>query len=279
MRLIQESNKKIIDEGENMYPLVESLENEVCYITFQRPERKNALNQNLTTGLLKSLNQTEERKAKIVVLRGSNGTFSTGGDLQELYESENPVLMIDNAVNILNEVLIKIRAIPSIVISVVEGFAVGAGLSLACACDLVVASEDTTFNMGYRRVGLIPDGGGTVFLPKILGDKIYNALYLLSRDITAQEAKELGLVNFIFKKEEFEKEVKNIVEELLSLPFEAVPYYKMLVNSWMFPEFEVQLEKEKAFVKELVGKKEIRERIGTLLGKKRNHKVTSKERD
>ena len=279
MRLIQESNKKIIDEGENMYPLVESLENEVCYITFQRPERKNALNQNLTTGLLKSLNQAEERKAKIVVLRGSNGTFSTGGDLQELYESENPVLMIDNAVNILNEVLIKIRAIPSIVISVVEGFAVGAGLSLACACDLVVASEDTTFNMGYRRVGLIPDGGGTVFLPKILGDKIYNALYLLSRDITAQEAKELGLVNFIFKKEEFEKEVKNIVEELLSLPFEAVPYYKMLVNSWMFPEFEVQLEKEKAFVKELVGKKEIREKIGTLLGKKRNHKVTSKERD
>lgn len=252
-----------------MYPLVESLENEVYYITFQRPERKNALNHNLTAGLLNSLNQAEERKAKIVVLRGSNGTFSTGGDLQELYESENPVLMIDNAVNTLNEVLKKIRAIPSIVVSVVEGFAVGAGLSLACACDLVVASEDTTFNMGYRRVGLIPDGGGTVFLPKILGDKIYNALYFLSRNITAQEAKELGLVNFVFKKEEFGKEVKKIVEELLSLPFEAVPYYKMLVNSWMFPEFEVQLEREKAFVKELVGKKEIRERIGTILGKRK----------
>lgn len=248
----------------------ESLDGPVFTIFFKRAEKKNALNSSFLEELLRSLLSSEERGAKITVLRGSKDAFSSGGDIKEFYQAPDPSLRIDHMAKLLNEVIKKIRYLPSIVIAVVEGIALGAGMSLALACDLVVASEKARFNMGYRRISLTPDGGASLFIPRICGDKRFNALYLFSRDIDAEEAERIGLVNFVFRDEEMEERLNEIISELLLLPFDVIPYFKDLVNSSIFPFLETQLQKERRFVSELAGKEIFRKRIEELLGRKKD---------
>lgn len=247
--------------------VLERREGEVWYISLNRPERKNALNLQVSQRLLEALARAEETGAKVIVLKGEGGDFSAGGDLRELYEAEDRPSLMEASVENLNKVLLKLRQMCAITIAVIEGYAVGAGLSLASACDLVVASEKALFNMGYRRIGLVPDGGGTAFLCKLLGFRNCNRLYLLSSTFDAKEAQRLGLVDFVFKDEELEIRIKELVGKILSLPFEPIRYYKDLVNRWLFPGLEGQLEAEKLYVKELVKGPTIGNRIKEVLGK------------
>jgi len=247
--------------------VLERQEGEVWYISLNRPERKNALNQEVSRRLLEALDKAERAGAKVIVLRGEGGDFCAGGDLRELYESEDRASLMEASVGYLNMVLLKLRRTPAITVAVVEGYAVGAGLSLASACDLVIATEKALFNMGYRRIGLIPDGGGTAFLCKLLGFRNSNKLYLLSPTFDAKEAQAFGLVDFVFKEEELEEKLKELVGKLLSLPCEPVKYYKDLVNRWLFQGLEGQLEAEKSYVKELVKGPTVENRIKEVLGK------------
>lgn len=238
------------------------------WLVMNRPDRKNALNGELTGALSEALDEAEREGVPLLVLRGAGGTFSSGGDLKEFLESEDPVSLIRDSVGRLNRLLVKIRRIPSMVLAVVEGFAVGAGLSLACACDLVAASEGAIFNLGYRRIGFIPDGGGTVFLPKVLGEKKYNELYLLSRNFGAREAMDLGLVNFVLPQDRLEEELRKLIGELLALPGDVIGEYKALVNAWIYPDLEGQLEREREAITRVVSRGKVKERILRVLGAK-----------
>ena len=243
---------------------------DVWWVILNRPSRKNALNKSLSKDLSKAFDKIQREGGKIVVLKGNGGTFSAGGDLKECLESGDPVSWVWEAVSLLNELVIKIRRTPFINVAVVEGFAVGAGLSLLLACDLVVASEDALFNVAYRRIGFTPDGGGSVFLPKIIGEKKYNELYLLSRDISAKEAKEIGIVNFVFPQDKLEEEVEKLVEELLSLPHEVIPFYKSLVNAWLYKDLEEQLQRERDAICEVIRQTDVKPLIQNVLTKKRS---------
>jgi len=242
----------------------------VWWVMLNRPSRKNALNKSLIKDLSQAFDKVQKKGGKIVILKGNGGAFSSGGDLKEFYESEDPVSWIWDSVTELNALLIKIRKAPFISIAVVEGFAVGAGMSLALSCDLVIASEDATFNMAYRRIGFTPDGGGSVFLSKIIGEKKYNELYLLSRDISAKEAKEIGIVNFVFPQDKLEEEVEKLVEELLSLPHEVIPFYKSLVNAWLYKDLEEQLQRERDAICEVIRQTDVKQLIQKVLTKKRS---------
>lgn len=246
-------------------PLQVVKEDGFWWLVLNRPERKNALNAELVEALLGAFHQGEREGVGLLVLRGAGGAFSSGGDLKEFLQSEDPSSKIWETVGRLNQLLLTIRRVPAVVMAVVEGIAVGAGLSLACCCDLVVAREGTLFNLGYRRVGFVPDGGGTVFLPRILGEKKYNELYLLSRAFTAEEAKDLGIVNFVFPEHRLEEEVRRLIGEILSLPQEVIGEYKALVNSWLYAGFEEQLERERRAIREVVSQGKARERIQHVL--------------
>lgn len=239
---------------------------EVWYISLNRPERKNALSLEVSQRLLEALSRAEEAGAKVIVLKGEGGDFCAGGDLRELYEAKDRASLMEISVDKLNKVLLKLREISAITVAVIEGYAVGAGLSLASACDLVIASEKALFNMGYRRIGLVPDGGGTAFLCKLLGFRNCNRLYLLSQTFDAKEAHRFGLVDFVFREDELELRLRELMERLLSLPSEPVKYYKDLVNRWLFPGLEGQLEAERRYVKELVKGPTVENRIREILG-------------
>lgn len=237
-------------------------------ITLKRPEKKNALDIELLSALYQALQNAENKKTSVIVIRGAGNTFSAGGDLEEFREIVRSGKSMGKGVEILNKIIMLIRNIDAIVITVLEGVVVGAGMGLALASDLSVAVQGTIMNMGYRRIGLTPDGGGSMFLPKIVGTKKFNEMYLLSRNITTDEAKDIGLVNFVWEQKDFEEKVTKIIADLASLPTEPLKDFKSLVNNSLFSSLESHLEKEKDCLSKLGQTSGFKERLDKFLGKK-----------
>jgi len=122
--------------------------------------------------------------------------------------------------------------------------------------------------MGYRRIGLTPDGGGSLFLARMVGAKRFNAFYLFSQNITMDEAKTLGLVNIVCEEEEFEEKLDKTIASLRNLPMETIGYFKDLVNHSLYSGLESHLDKERFYVSELASKPLFKERIEAFLKKK-----------
>ena len=214
--------------------LVETFADGVFTIMLNRPEKKNAMSLELLKRLSEALTRAEAQGATVVILRGAGKSFCAGGDILEFRQSGKIDAQIDCMADYLHKSIQKIREINAIVIAVVEGLAFGAGLSLSLACDLTVAESKATMNMAYRRIGLSPDGGGSFFLSRLVGAKKFNELYLLSRNIEMQEARELGLVNFVFNDQELDTKLAELVRDLKALPAESISRFKELVNLSLF---------------------------------------------
>ncbi|MCX8110198.1 MAG: enoyl-CoA hydratase/isomerase family protein [Syntrophorhabdaceae bacterium] len=251
-----------------MDEVLASFQDNVFTITLNRPDRKNAMDTGLLVGLLKALEKAREEKANIVIIRGSGKAFCAGGDLVEFRESADPGTRIDAMAETLHKGIKIIREIDAIVISVIEGVAVGAGIGLALACDITLATKNSIMNMGYRRIGLTPDGGGSIFLPRLIGAKRFNELYLLSRNIDMKEAKEMGLVNFVCEEDELEERLQSIINELKALPMETIGRFKDLVNHSCFFGLHDHLDKEKQYVSELAADSLFKERLDAFFRKR-----------
>jgi 2-(1,2-epoxy-1,2-dihydrophenyl)acetyl-CoA isomerase len=239
----------------------EETRDEVLTITLNRPDKKNAMDLELLTALHGALENAQRLNPPLVLIRGAGRAFCAGGDVLAFKESEDPASLTDQMAQVLHKNIVIIRHIGSIVIAVLDGVAVGAGVGLSLACDLTVAAKNSVMNMGYRRIGLTPDGGASIFLPRLMGAKRFNEFYLLSRNIGMAEAKELGLVNFVCEEAELETTVSRIVRELMALPMETIKPFKDLVNRSLFLGLETHLEKERFYVTELAGKPLFKERL------------------
>lgn len=238
-----------------------SFEDDVCTITLNRPDKKNAMNYVLFKALVESFKKAEDGKPSIIILRGSGNVFCSGGDLMDFKEAKDKKALVDEEADLFNEIIKMIRKSSAIVIAVLEGAAIGAGAGLAAACDLSIATKKTIMNLGYRRIGLTPDGGGSISIPRITGAKRFNELYLLSRNISMDKAQELGLVNFVVEEEELEASLQKMIAELKVMPMETIKYFKELVNQSLFSGLDAQLDKEREFVTELAGSREFSDRL------------------
>ncbi|HVN25398.1 MAG TPA: enoyl-CoA hydratase-related protein [Syntrophorhabdales bacterium] len=245
--------------------VLETFADGVFTITLNRPEKKNAMSLELLKGLSESLARAEAQGAAVVVLRGAGKTFCAGGDILEFRQSERIDAQIDAMADYLHKGIQKIRHINAIVIAVVEGLAFGAGLSLSLACDLTVAETKAIMNMAYRRIGLSPDGGGSLFLSRLVGAKKFNELYLLSRNIEMQEAMELDLVNFVFDDAELDAKLATLVRDLKALPFDSISRFKELTNLSLFSGLGTHLDKERRFVAELGMQPAFKQRLDAIL--------------
>ena len=244
-----------------MSVILESSENGTYTITLNRPDKKNSMNSELLVHLHKSLQKADNSGAQVIVIRGSGKAFCAGGDLVEFKESKDPGSRIDTMAGVLHESIKLIRSTGAVVIAVLEGVAVGAGIGLSLACDLSIATKNTIMNMGYRRIGLTPDGGGSILLSRLVGAKRFNEFYLLSRNINMAEAKELGLVNVVVEEDELDGKLTDLINEIKTLPMETIKYFKDLVNASMFSGLENHLDKERFYVSELAGKPLFKERL------------------
>ena len=195
------------------------IENQVAYITLNRPDVFNSFNREMALLLQSILDDCEyNNDVRSIVITGNGKAFCAGQDLKEVTSSElNPGFK-----KILEEhynpIITRIRSINKPIIAAVNGVAAGAGANIALSCDLVVASNKASFIQAFSKIGLIPDSGGTFFLPRLIGFQKASALMMLGDKVTAEEAEELGMIFKVISSESFNEEVEKLagLEDKLS---------------------------------------------------------------
>ena len=173
-----------------------------------RPERRNALNPDMTLGLVAAAKRAaEDPEVRAVLLKGAGGTFCVGGDVKSMAEGRAPVSFEGRQVQLRRgmEVSRILHEMSKPVVAQLDGAAAGAGLSIALACDFRVASTSVKITTAFAKVGLSGDYGGTYFLTQMLGSAKARELYLLSPVLTAQEALALGMVTRVVSDAEVER--------------------------------------------------------------------------
>jgi 2-(1,2-epoxy-1,2-dihydrophenyl)acetyl-CoA isomerase len=187
--------------------VLQKLESGLLTITMNRPDRRNALNPEMTLGLVAAARRAaEDHEVRAVLLKGAGGTFCVGGDVKSMAEGRAPLPFEAKMTNLRRgmEVSRVLHQMQKPVVAQVDGAAAGAGLSIALACDLRVASASAKITTAFAKVGLSGDYGGTYFLTHLLGSAKARELYLLSPVLTAQEALALGMVTRVVPDAEVE---------------------------------------------------------------------------
>lgn len=222
-----------------------NIENKVAYIKLNRPDVFNSFNREMALSLQNVLdNCANDENVRAIVLTGNGKAFCAGQDLKEVTSPElNPGFR-----KILEEhynpIIQKIRSIEKPIIAAVNGVAAGAGANIALACDIVVASELASFIQAFSKIGLIPDSGGTFFLPRLIGFQKASALMMLGDKVSALEALNMGMIYKIFPVGIFDEEVKSLAENLAQMPTKAIGLTKRLLNQSMTNNLEQQLALE-----------------------------------
>lgn len=217
----------------------------VATITLNRPEVFNSFNRDMALQLQQTLDTCEvSDEVRAIVLTGQGKAFCAGQDLKEVTSLElNPGFK-----KILEEhynpIIQRIRAIKKPVIGAVNGVAAGAGANIALACDIVVAHEKTSFIQAFSLIGLVPDSGGTFFLPRLIGFQKALALALLGDRISAEDAEKMGMIYKVLPLESFENDVNNLALKLADMPTKALGMIKELFNASMTNDLEAQLALE-----------------------------------
>lgn len=201
----------------------------VLFLTLNRPERLNAFSAEMILSLTNELAAAKtDDSIRAVVLSGSGRSFSAGGDVKTMGEADGQ--QVYDHIGRLNECIKAFKELDKPVIAAVNGFAAGAAFNLALACDQILAAEDSKFVMSFSQVGLISDGGGLYFLPRIIGPYKAKQLFFNAEPITAVQAEEYGIVNKVVPLEQLKDEAVSYAHKLSQGPVKA---YGMMKKSSM----------------------------------------------
>lgn len=231
--------------------------NGVGIITLNRPDKLNAFNDELTFSVQDALKEMEkDATVRAIVITGAGRGFCSGQDLQSRSISQDmgqrPSLG-DSIRRRYNPIILKLRKIEKPVIAAVNGVAAGAGASLAFACDLRIAAENTVFIQSFTKVGLVPDSGSTFMLPRLIGVTRAFELMLSADKLDAAEALRLGLVNKVVPADNLMTEAIALAEKIAAGPSKAFGLTKRAVNRAIFADLEELLEYE-ASLQEIAGR-------------------------
>jgi 2-(1,2-epoxy-1,2-dihydrophenyl)acetyl-CoA isomerase len=219
--------------------------NAVGVITLNRPERLNALNGEIHEGLRQAFDKIEaDDGIRAVLLTGAGRGFCAGADLlQNLSGGERDLgASIDKDYNPLVR---RMRALPKPIVCGVNGVAAGAGMNLALAGDIVIAAKSANFTQAFIRIGLMPDAGGTYFLPRLIGDTRARAMAMLGETITAAQAESFGLVYKLFEDTSFAEEALALATSLAAKPTQALAAMKAAFNASASNTLDTQLDLER----------------------------------
>ncbi|HBX62236.1 enoyl-CoA hydratase-related protein [Empedobacter sp.] len=232
---------------ENSTSILYTQEGGIATITLNRPSVFNSFNQEMIKSLQHHLDvAAQDVSVRAVVLTGTGKAFCAGQDLGEVLEEieiDFNKIVQENY----NPLVLKIRNMDKPVVAAVNGVAAGAGANLALTCDIVVAKESTNFIQAFSKIGLIPDCGGTYFLPRLIGLQKATALMMLADKVSAAQAKEIGMIYEFFADDIFDAEVAKIADKLANLPTKGLAYTKKLLNQTFNNSIEEQLIQEGLF--------------------------------
>lgn len=246
-----------------------ALSDHVAHITISRPEAANSLNRDLATDLMNvSLHCHEDPDIRAVVITGEGRLFCAGGDLKSFSAADDISSYIRETATFLHVAMSRFSRMDAPLIAAVNGAAAGAGMSIACASDLVLAGESARFTMAYTRAGLTPDGSSTYFLPRIVGLRRALELTLTNRVLTAQEAADWGIVTRVVPDNELLAEAAALATELAQGPTGAFGATKRLIHSGWRESLETQMEHESVAIAHQASSPEGREGVAAFLEKR-----------
>ena len=243
----------------------------VAHITLNRPEAGNALNLELGQELLRAVMRCdEEPEVRAVVLAGAGRMFCVvGGDLRSFTEQgEQLSHHLKEVTTYLHAAISRMARMDPPVVAAVHGAAAGAGLSLTCACDLVVAAESARFSMAYSKAGLTPDGSSTYYLPRLVGLKRAMELVLTNRELLAQEAEEWGIVTRVVPDDDLSENAAELASQLAAGATKALGAAKRLLHIGWTETLETQMENETQTIADIVRTADAREGIAAFMEKR-----------
>jgi 2-(1,2-epoxy-1,2-dihydrophenyl)acetyl-CoA isomerase len=211
--------------GQENRAVLEKREGHVATLILNRPDRMNALNADLVLALNAALTRVEaDPEINVVVLAGAGRAFCAGGDLAVIGKGrqESDVTELQPILRSGMEAVLKIRTMRQPVIAAVHGAAAGAGMNIALAADIRIASEDAMFGQNFAKVGLFPDYGGTFFLPRLVGPAKAAELFYTGEMIDAAEALRIGVVNRVVPLAQLEAEARALAHKIANGPSVAI---------------------------------------------------------
>lgn len=224
--------------------IVRSDANGVCTITLNRPSVYNSFNQTMAFQLQATLDAcSKDDSVRVIVITGEGKAFSAGQDLTEATDNEGPTLT-SIVRDHYNPIILKIREIEKPIIAAVNGVAAGAGANIALACDITFAKKSASFIQAFSKIGLIPDSGGTFFLPRLIGMQKALALMMTGDKVSAEEAEKLNMIYKVIDDDDFSSEITRFSEQLAMMPTRGLGLTKKAVNLGLFNSLEDQLELE-----------------------------------
>ncbi len=224
-----------------MESILFNIEESVAFITLHRPEVYNSFNREMALLLQQHLDQCKkDKEVRAIHITGAGKAFCSGQDLQELIAEDGPELTTILSEHF-NPIVEKIRTIEKPVICAVNGVAAGAGANIALACDITLAKKSASFIQAFSKVGLIPDSGGTFFLPRLIGRQKAMALMMLGDKVSATDAATWGMIFKVFPDDQFVAETKKIAYKLAKMPTKALGLTKRAMNHALDNDLFTQL--------------------------------------
>jgi len=231
-----------------MTPILVSRDAGVLSLTLNRPDKLNAFNPEMHRLLREALEEArDEPGVRAVLLTGSGRGFCAGQDLSERNVGADAA-PIDLSVSLgsnYNPLVRRLRALPKPVVCAVNGVAAGAGANIALACDIVLAARSASFVQSFSKLGLVPDSGGTYFLPRLVGSARAMGLALLGERLSAEEAERWGLIWKAVADERLVEEATGIAQTFAAGPTKGYGLIKRAIHASAGNAREAQLELER----------------------------------
>lgn len=241
----------------------------ISRITLDRPDAANGMNDTMTAELADAAGRCDTAHTKVVVLTGAGRFFCAGGDLKAMAGSPlGPGPFVKGIADDLHRAISRFSRMDAVLITAVNGVAAGAGFSLAVSADLVVAAESAAFTMAYTRAGLSPDGSASYYLPRLVGVRRAQDLMLTNRKLSAAQAQDWGLVNYVVGEAELAARVEELAAEIAAGAKGSHAAVKKLLLATFDNGIEAQMELESRLISENADSADGREGIDAFLNKR-----------
>jgi len=254
-----------------MAPVLISVEAGLQTITLNRPDTLNAFTPEMHKELRAALEQAlDEREIRAVLLTGAGRGFCSGQDLSQR-KVEPGAAPIDLSVSLgsyYNPLVRRLRELPKPIVCAVNGVAAGAGANIALACDVVVAARSAKFVQSFSRLGLVPDSGGTYFLPRLVGSARAVGLALFAEPLSAEDAERWGLIWKVFDDDKLMAEAAALARKLAAGPTKGYGLIKRALYASEHNSLDAQLELERDLQREAGFSEDYRKGVAAFLEKR-----------
>lgn len=248
-------------------PIDFTIQGGVARIVLNRPDKLNSFNREMAFRLQAALNACHKDPIRVVLIRGAGKAFCAGQDLAEVVDPRGP-----NMDQILSEhynpIVTAIHDLAKPVVAAVNGVAAGAGANLALSCDIVIAARSASFIQAFSKIGLIPDTGGTWFLPRMIGYQKASALMMLGEKVGAEEAERIGMIYKWFEDDQFMQQAEQMAAKLATMPTTGLAYTKKALQWSLNSTLTEQLTNEDQLQQKAAATEDFREGVVAFLEKR-----------